>query len=222
MEDKQYETVVNYIKEEIRSDRLRLGNKLPTERDLAVSLNLSRNSIREALRTLSSLGIIESRQGSGNYLKGNIESFFSQAFEMICLINKTKPSEIVQMRKAQELEAFATLIEIAHTDEISVLEELAEEVNIKNAAERAAADLLFHQKLIEFAGNSIMTATASALSFVFLSNVSENLRRLNEEQRLITQKCHTNVVRALKAHDLDAGINAIMLHYDIVRNNLPE
>lgn len=73
MESKMYETVVEYIKEEIKQDRLRIGNKLPTERELSATLDLGRNSIREALRTLSSLGIIESRQGSGNYLTGDIK-----------------------------------------------------------------------------------------------------------------------------------------------------
>lgn len=216
MEDKLYQTVVDYIKEEIKTDRLRIGNKLPTERELSARLNLGRNSIREALRTMSSLGMIESRQGSGNYLTGDISKFFTESFEILTLINKTNPLEINQMRRALEIEALRQLITTVTEEQVELLQELAVRIDAMEQTKRSQEDLHFHQMLIEFCGNSLMLMTSTALSSVFLSTVDKNLQRLSEEGRMKTHRCHHALTDALRRKDFDAGIQAISTHYDIV------
>ena len=66
--EKVYFTVIEYIQTLVRNGHLTIGDKLPSERQLMETLGLSRNSIREALRSLENIGIIESRHGQGNYL----------------------------------------------------------------------------------------------------------------------------------------------------------
>lgn len=216
MEDKLYQTVVDYIKEEIKQDRLRIGNKLPTERELSATLNLGRNSIREALRTLSSLGMIESRQGSGNYLTGDISKFFTESFDILTIVNKTDALEISQMRRALEVEALRQLIRIITPEQVEFLQATAESIDTKEQMERSEADLYFHQKIIEFCGNTLMLMTCTALSSVFLSNVDKNLRSLDQEGRIKTHQCHHMLVEALQEKDFNKGILAISTHYDIV------
>lgn len=216
MEDKLYQTVVNYIKEEIYCDRLRIGNKLPTERELSAKLELSRNSIREALRTLSSLGIIESRQGSGNYLAGDINKFFSESFSMITLMNKTTPQEICQMRRALEIQAFTIMSGRLTQEQITELEQMTQEMETVDVEQRPAIDLKFHQRIIELCGNSIMAATCVALSSIFLANVDSNLKILSKENLKTTQQCHRDIVEAYRNKDLNAGLTAIARHYDLV------
>lgn len=220
MEDKLYQTVVDYIKEEIRCDRLRVGNKLPTERELSNRLELSRNSIREALRTLSSLGIIESRQGSGNYLAGDITKFFSESFAMITLVNKTTPREICQMRRALEMQAFTITVNQLTEEEIEELDLMTREMAEADVDIRPTIDLHFHHRLIELCNNRIMAATCVALSSVFLSNVDSNLKLLSPDNLVTTQKCHSDIVDAYRRKDLQAGLDAIARHYDIVDENL--
>ena len=65
---KVYLLVIEHIKTLIQSGEISFGGKLPSERQLMMTLNLSRNSIREALRSLENMGIIESRHGQGNFL----------------------------------------------------------------------------------------------------------------------------------------------------------
>ena len=62
---KAYERVISYIKGEILKGDLKQGEKLPPERELAEQLGVGRNSVREALRTLSLMGFISSTQGAG-------------------------------------------------------------------------------------------------------------------------------------------------------------
>ena len=62
-EDRAYEKVLEYIKSEVRRGNLKRGERLPPERELAEQLNVSRNSVREAVRTLGLMGFVSSVQG---------------------------------------------------------------------------------------------------------------------------------------------------------------
>ena len=70
--NREYQKVIDYLCDEIREGRIRQGDRLPTERVLSEQLQISRNSTREALRSMDYMGIIESVQGSGNYYTGNV------------------------------------------------------------------------------------------------------------------------------------------------------
>lgn len=222
MENKIYLNVVQYIKEEVRQDRLRVGNKLPTEREMSAQLGISRNSIREALRTLGSLGIVESRQGSGNYLCGDVSKFFTESFEMMAMVNKVKPLEISQMRRALEIQAFSQILDKVTSEDIKQLEETLDLLAVTPGQEQSALDLHFHYQLIELSGNTLMMSTSQALSATFLTNVSNNLRELHSEQKAITTKSHYDIVKALSDRNMVSGIRAINVHYDVVDEQIRE
>ena len=71
---KIYEMVMEQIKDIVKKGELKSGDKLPSERDLCEKLEVSRASIREALRALQMLGLIESKHGEGNFINENIEN----------------------------------------------------------------------------------------------------------------------------------------------------
>ena len=64
----EYEKAIQYIYELMKSGELTIGSRLPTERALAETLGIGRNSTREALSIMHGMGLIERRQGSGNYI----------------------------------------------------------------------------------------------------------------------------------------------------------
>lgn len=66
--ERAYEKVLDYIRSEVRRGNLKRGERLPPERELAEQLGVSRNSVREAVRTLSLMGFVSSIQGAGNYI----------------------------------------------------------------------------------------------------------------------------------------------------------
>ena len=72
---KAYEIVIDYIKQQIRNRELMIGELLPPERELSEKLGVSRNSIREALKILSVIGVISSRQGAGNYVSCDFDHY---------------------------------------------------------------------------------------------------------------------------------------------------
>ena len=64
---KVYEIIMKQIKDIVKSGELKRGDKLPSERDLALKLNVSRTSVREAIKALETLGLVQSKHGEGNY-----------------------------------------------------------------------------------------------------------------------------------------------------------
>ncbi|NLM13975.1 MAG: FadR family transcriptional regulator, partial [Epulopiscium sp.] len=92
MEDKKaskksYTKVIDYIKKQIRQGKLSIGEKLPAERELSEILGVSRNSVREAIRSLEIMGVISSQHGAGNYLTGNFENNLVESISMMFLLN---------------------------------------------------------------------------------------------------------------------------------------
>ena len=74
---REYQKAIDYLSDQIRAGMLTVGSRLPTERAIAEDLGISRNSTREALRTMENMGMIESKQGSGHYLTGSISNSLS-------------------------------------------------------------------------------------------------------------------------------------------------
>ena len=91
---KVYEIIMNQIKELIRTGELKTGDKLPSERDLAFKLNVSRTSVREAIKALSTLGFIESRHGEGNYIKNNFEDILLEPLSIVFMLLGNNNDEV--------------------------------------------------------------------------------------------------------------------------------
>ena len=68
MAGKENNKAIEYVMDQIKDGSLGIGSKLPAERTLAEALGIGRNSTREALRTLENMGVISSKQGSGNFV----------------------------------------------------------------------------------------------------------------------------------------------------------
>lgn len=96
--------MLDYIKAEIRRGNLKRGERLPPERELAEQLGVSRNSVREAVRTLSLMGFVSSVQGAGNYISCDLEGNLSTSFEMMLLLGETNYLQVSQLRRGLESE----------------------------------------------------------------------------------------------------------------------
>lgn len=71
--EKSYEKVVDFVQNQILNGVYSTGDKLPSEREMALQLNVSRTSVREGIRILEQMGALSCQQGSGNYIAGDFE-----------------------------------------------------------------------------------------------------------------------------------------------------
>ena len=101
---KVYEQVIEQIQDNIMDGTFKKGDKLPSERDLSETMGVSRTSIREALRVLETMGVVESRQGEGNFICSNIEKSLLQPLSMMFKLNEGSWSDIFELRNVLEIE----------------------------------------------------------------------------------------------------------------------
>ena len=162
MNEKTYERVIEYLKQQIQEGKLSCGSKIPSERELAASLNLGRNSVREALRTMEHTGMLESRQGKGNFLVNMPQKSLGNVFSMMLLTGQSNYREVSRIRRILEQEAFVQAVRLKNPE---VLKRLKAEIKEMQIPEKTAEhDRRFHQELIRAGENQLLVAVMESLS----------------------------------------------------------
>lgn len=188
-----YESIVQQIQQLIKNGELIPGQKLPPERSLAEELNVSRTSIREALRALEMMGYLESKVGvgGGTYIKeislNNIISPFSQ----VLLQNDEFIVELLEVRLFLELEV-SRLAAIRRTDEDleqmrAAVEQMEAEINKGNSG--LHGDNKFHEALAIASNNRVLQ------QFLFMCG---DLLEVEREEHLTDNK--EEAIKALNQH----------------------
>lgn len=95
-----------------------MGDKLPSERELSEQLGVSRNSVREALRVLEIMGVVQSHQGAGNYVNDDFENNLVETMSMMYALNKIDDRQVADYREALETKAYILAMEQITREEL--------------------------------------------------------------------------------------------------------
>ena len=114
----EYDVAIEYIFGLMKDGTLKVGDKLPTERAIAAELGIGRNKAREALSILSGMGMIESRQGSGNFVSGNASGAIKNMIIMMMALNTISRQEVCKFRRDMEKAVCSSLISNPPSEEI--------------------------------------------------------------------------------------------------------
>ncbi|MCI1966426.1 MAG: FadR family transcriptional regulator [Oscillospiraceae bacterium] len=216
---KAYERVVNYIRHEIRRGNLKCRERLPSERDLADMLGVSRNSVREAMRTLSLMGFISSVHGVGNFVSCDLEQNLSETLSMMLMMGETNYLQVSQLRRGLESETARLAATRILPRQISKLEDLACRIRAETSSEKGSRlDQEFHALLCEAAGNKLIYALFMAMITTINDFISTMYARIVKDERQADQLyvAHEQLVDALSRHDEDGAVRAIQYHFQIV------
>ena len=166
---REYQKVIDYLYKLIESGQLTVGERLPTERTLAETLSISRNSIREAIRSLENMGIIESRAGSGNYIVNKISGTVSEMLNMMMMLKQIDREEVCSFRRNLDKAVCFTIIESGLSEEYSekLSEALAAEQNADTLEEQNNCDYDFHYTLIMATQNGLWISIAEAVISIY-------------------------------------------------------
>ncbi|WP_433548416.1 FadR/GntR family transcriptional regulator [Streptomyces sp. CA-294286] len=154
------------IKAMIVSGALRPGDRLPKESELAAELGLSRNSLREAVRALSLIRILDVRQGDGTYVTSLDPQLLLEAMSFVVDFHRDDTVlEFLAVRRILEPAATAMACGRIGEDELDALEaQLAALVPEPSVEELVAADLEFHRRIVRASGNSVLCSLLDGLS----------------------------------------------------------
>jgi len=219
-ENRAYLKVIQHIKKLILNEQLSFGDKLPTERELSEILSLSRNSIREAMKIMGNMGIIESRHGSGNYLVGNIGKSFTDSLSMMVLMKRVDYLEISQLRRGIEIQALSLAMNIITEDDLSTLNLLVNKMDGCNEIQQATLDKEFHYTIVAMCKNDLMLSIMQSLSEICEQFIEHILNETLKNKKNPFIKLHKKILESLVQKDLSMGIEAINEHYDIIDESL--
>lgn len=169
---KVYEEVIEQIQKNIIDGELKKGDRLPSERELSELMNISRTSIREALRVLESMGVVESIHGEGNFICSNTEKSLLQPLSIMFKLNNGKCEDIFELRKVLEVEnarlAALRASDIDCRELLTIVEQMKEESNGANRNEiLVSLDKKFHNKVASMSKNCLIENLFNTASMLF-------------------------------------------------------
>ena len=216
---KAYEIVIDSIKEQIMNQELVLGQGLPPEREISEKLGVSRNSVREALKILTVMGVVSSRQGAGNYISGNFKGYMVDALSMMFMLDKLDYDQINQIRIGLEMQAYALAVKNAETKDIIELQECVNALDQStDNDEKTIYDKKIHYAIAKASGNVLIVNILDALSEVM--DIFEMRREIlrTEKRKGMLQEAHKQIVECLLKRDVVNGQKALMKHFDMIDN----
>ncbi|WP_230973713.1 FadR/GntR family transcriptional regulator [Anaerostipes faecalis] len=218
-EKKAYEIVMDHIKQKIMNEELVLGETLPPERELSEQLGVSRNSVREALKILSVVGVISSKHGAGNYISCDFESYLVDTMSMMFRLNELDYEQVNQLRIGLEMQAYALAIKNAEDEEIMRMKEYVLKLDqSKDVDEKTMLDKKIHYAIAKASGNILILHILNALSKVmdvFIKDMRREILR-TERRKGMLQEAHKEMVECLMKRDLVNGQKAMIRHFDMI------
>ncbi len=221
--EKVYVTVIAYIKQLVQDGQLEFGGKLPSEREMMATLGLSRNSIREALRTLENMGLLSCIHGKGNYLVNQIGESFSSVFSMLLFLKQSNFDEVQQLRRGLEMQSLLLAVQSADcttatsqgqwVQTLEPLHQLVETMRQATGHERVTLDSAFHEALIQCSTNHLFAVLQKAVSSLCEAAIENVLTTATDAQWQALVDCHETIYQSLLNRDAQAGIAAIDQHY---------
>jgi len=192
--------------------KFRFGEKLPPERDLAKYLDVGRPTIREALRTLAVLGLVEVRRGEGTYVIEQHAEFVAKAFGWAILLDPQTTHEVVEVRVAIECELARLAARRATPEDVDELRQLLAAMEERRDDSRgfAEADLEFHLTIGRVARNVALSRILVAVRSLLAQWITRALLRPTTVD--VASAHHEAILAAIAAGDEAAAYDAMRVH----------
>ena len=206
--------VVNSIKELLLSKKVMPGDRLPAETELTRLLSVSRGSVREAMKILSALGIVEVKRGDGTYIStgGGEVMFDPLLFSLI--VSQPEFSELKELRLILEKNVVRLAVRNATDEDLWKLRECVEKtLSLKNKAEKKYDELLdldleFHAILGKAGKNRPLETIYRFVMQYFRPYIAQSLTKQSNFSRESTD-AHQKILQAVEQRDAKAAEKAV-------------
>lgn len=218
---KVHHYVVEQIQQQIHNGDLKRGDKLPSERDLTEQMQVSRSSVREALRVLEVTGLIESRQGEGNYISGAFENAFFEPLSAMFTLNHGKPRDLFELRSIIEIQACGLAAERITDEQIEELDQvLSNFLNADSEEEKVKYDIMIHHCIAEITDNVLLINMLQIISMMIERFIETNREKIleNPQNGDMLIESHKEIVEAVKSRDPLQAQYAMKKHMKMIED----
>jgi len=211
---KLYQEVLLKVNEIIEEDKLTIGDRLPSERELADRLKVGRSSVREALRALELLGLISTRRGEGTFIQDHSAHRLVEILAFFILRNQKSKKDLLEARKLIEVVVIRLAAERINDDEIEYLKDIIErsEVKLKRGELPVEEDYLFHEKIALASKNNLLYKIWKPIVEYGKTILEESLERTGRPEISIIE--HKNILQALKERNITEAEQQMKIHLE--------
>jgi DNA-binding FadR family transcriptional regulator len=212
--------VIEQVKQQIIAGTLNPGDRLPSEQELAVQLGVSRPTVRESLRALTSMNIIETRHGEGSFVASLQAKDLVEPLNFLLRVDNDAIHQLFEARAFIEAGSVRLAAERAKPADIDELQELVDAYveHIDDLDRCVQLDLAFHRRIAESADNPILSNLLD--SFVTLATESRRRTGSDMSTRKSAAHDHGEILKAIAAHDANRAEAAMLKHLEHVSKAL--
>ena len=208
------EEVVTRLREMIQRGEISAGDKLPPERDLAKLLGVSRPTLRAGIRSLTTVGILQSRQGAGTFVAKAEESptLDSSPLRMMAALHGFTSDEMFEARLSLEMSIAALAAERVSSEQMT---QMAEEIagmyaSLGEPEQYLVHDMRFHQIVAAASNNRILTSLMNMVAKILFETRSKTVHRALDLKDSAEQ--HHEIYRAIRARNAEEARKAMRTH----------
>lgn len=199
--------VVNQISSLIIERRFVSGERIPTETELGTQLGVSRNSIREAIKILNAVGVLEVKRGKGTFVASTVTPTFFDPLIFSLILEPKSNKDLYELRMMFDSMVLFCAIERISEDQIKHLENIVEGTwqrynegtGLDPMEYYIAQDVMFHKYLLETTGNPLIQRIGHSI----LEFIPEYVKKSIQQDRGILRSInnHKDIIRILKLRD---------------------
>ncbi|MCM3733924.1 FadR family transcriptional regulator [Fictibacillus nanhaiensis] len=223
---KKFEEVLDQIKKLLITKKLRIGQKLPNEIELSESMGISRASLREALKVLSVLGIIEGKSGEGTVIKQADPENLKSIMSLVAISKGLDTNELFEVRTILEMAA-AGYTAARRTDEDlqtikNILVEMDEQYLKGNEEEQSHYDFLFHHAIVSASQNKMLLILVEVISDLLSEQIRTTRSELATSPKVLKrfQEEHWSIYHAISSQNSHLAQQIVSDHLTLARAEL--
>lgn len=204
--------VVKALTDYIFSGQVAPGEKLPSERQLAESFQVTRSAVRDAIQSLGMLGLVDIRQGDGTYLRDEGVTMLPAAIEWGLFLGERRVMDLVEARQPIEIALAGFAAKRRTEEQLAKIEEAVEAVRDPDVSPEAFvdADVRFHFAIAEAAGNTALSGVLSGIHTLLRAWMSKSIAAAGETRTSFGE--HVAILEAIRRQDTRTAQAAMRTH----------
>lgn len=205
-------SAVDHLRELIASSKLRPGDRLPPERELAAQFGITRGDVRRGIGYLSALGILEVRHGVGAFLSDTSRSIGDHPLQVLRSVGALETEHIFEARRALEVAIAGLAAERCRDDQLGPMaEELAEMfATVADAEPFLIHDVRFHRAVAQASGNPVLVSLMESIAGTLYEERRVRAGTLSNRQSALVS--HREIYHAIRRRDPEAARRAMSQH----------